>query len=113
MPARSLIALEALRDGAASIVTLETRVAPHRSLILARTGTTVRAFWNVCRHLPVPLDSGMGELAVDGLGRWVCQTHGARYRPEDGACVQGPCEGKALTEVKVEVIDGVVVVELD
>lgn len=113
MPARALIALEALRDGESRIVTLEVPATPYRSLIVTRTGSSVRVFWNVCQHLPVPLDSGLGDLVEDAQGRWVCQTHGARYRPDDGICVAGPCQGEALATVEAEVVDGVVVVDLD
>ena len=33
----------------------------------------------------------------------MCGTHGARYRLDDGMCVEGPCLGKALESVVVEV----------
>ena len=32
-----------------------------------------------------------------------CSRHGARFLIEDGYCVNGPCAGKSLNEVKVEV----------
>lgn len=67
----------------------------------------VRAYRNQCRHLAVPLDrEAKGEL-WDATGRWLeCRAHGARYRPDDGLCVEGPCRGSHLRPLTVEVRDG-------
>lgn len=74
---------------------------PKHSLLVVRTPSGVRGYWNVCRHLPIPLDCGAGSLpATDDL---VCQTHGARYRPEDGFCTTGPCEGTWLESIPLEI----------
>ena len=72
---------------------------PKISVVIVRTEAGWRGYWNVCRHLPIPLDAGLGELA-DGL---VCISHGARYRPEDGLCTEGPCRGESLEPVDVSV----------
>ena len=39
-----------------------------------------------------------------------CTGHGALFRPADGVCVAGPCEGEGLSPWPVEVRDGAVVV---
>lgn len=62
------------------------------------------AYWNVCRHIPIPLDAGMGYLHPGP--EWVCKTHGARFRATDGVCVEGPCEGLKLYTLDVHVQDG-------
>ena len=41
--------------------------------------------------------------AYDAL---VCCHHGARYRPDDGVCVAGPCVGGRLTRLEVVERDG-------
>lgn len=74
---------------------------PKRSILVVRTSDGVRAYWNVCRHLPIPLDAGTGVLPRGP--EIVCQTHGARYRPEDGYCFDGPCAGAWLEAIPVEV----------
>ena len=67
----------------------------------------VRAFKNECRHLPMPLDDRDPSELWDPAGRYlVCNSHGARYRPEDGLCVAGPCEGSHLKALPVHVSDG-------
>lgn len=76
--------------------------------ILLRLGSgEVRAYKNECRHLPVPLDEREPKEIWDAEARYlVCSSHGARYRPEDGLCVSGPCQGSHLRALPVVVRDG-------
>jgi nitrite reductase/ring-hydroxylating ferredoxin subunit len=77
---------------------------PRRSILVVRSVEGVRAYWNVCRHLPIPLDAGAGRLPTSPRpNELVCATHGARYRMEDGLCVGGPCTGALLDEIEVEI----------
>lgn len=77
--------------------------------ILVRTTAGVRAYKNECRHLPMPLDDREPGELWDEHGRYlVCNSHGARYLPDDGLCVSGPCEGSHLKQLPVVVEDGVV-----
>ena len=83
-----------------------------RSALVARKNGQIYAYANICRHVPVSLDLGDGEVAsVDGK-YFLCHHHGARYRVEDGACVQGPCEGETLVPLGVEIEDGELVLVL-
>lgn len=68
-------------------------------VVLDDTGA-VRAFANVCQHVPIPLDAGSRRF-LDEEGFLVCATHGALYRRSDGLCVQGPCRGRSLSPVAV------------
>lgn len=91
----------------------EARVVPHagpvpfRSILLVMGPDGPHAFFNVCRHVPVPLDAGSGLAPVED-GDWVCHTHGARYELLTGFCHSGPCRGSSLTELRLEVEAGVV-----
>jgi nitrite reductase/ring-hydroxylating ferredoxin subunit len=38
----------------------------------------------------------------------VCNSHGARYRPSDGLCIGGPCEGSHLRPLPITIEDGIV-----
>jgi nitrite reductase/ring-hydroxylating ferredoxin subunit len=77
---------------------------PRRSIIVVHSTEGVRAYWNVCRHLPVPLDAGLGRLPRAAQpGELMCATHGARYRADTGLCVAGPCTGAILDEITVEI----------
>jgi nitrite reductase/ring-hydroxylating ferredoxin subunit len=61
----------------------------------------VRAYVNLCPHRAQPVDVGDGRLWLDS-GDIECQAHGARFDPGTGACTGGPCEGAALTPLRVE-----------
>jgi len=68
-----------------------------RSILIWVEGGDVRAYCNLCRHLPIPLDAGTGRLK-----QLVCSTHGATYDPRSGLCTRGPCAGQALHPLQVE-----------
>jgi nitrite reductase/ring-hydroxylating ferredoxin subunit len=74
---------------------------PIMALLLLDDRGAIVAYRNLCRHLPVPLDGGTGELLSDDGAHLVCGTHGATYRLRDGYCVDGPCEGLALHRLRV------------
>ncbi|TSD09526.1 Rieske (2Fe-2S) protein [Haloglomus irregulare] len=63
------------------------------------------ACWkNYCQHwTDVRLDKGDGARVRDGE-LW-CNKHAATFRPDDGVCTYGPCEGAVLDEVEVTVHD--------
>jgi nitrite reductase/ring-hydroxylating ferredoxin subunit len=76
-------------------------------ILLALGGGEVRAFKNECRHLAVPLDDrDPGQLWDPDRRHLVCTSHGARYRPGDGLCVDGPCKGSHLKPLPIEVRNG-------
>lgn len=95
-------ALSSLVPGQPRFVAHPGGVPPKRSIIVVRTDEGVRAYWNVCRHLPIPLDGGAGVLPPGRPGELRCATHAATYRALDGICVEGPCAGKALEALPLE-----------
>ena len=60
------------------------------------------AYLNACRHQALPLDFGDAHFFDDAYDALVCCHHGARYRPETGECVDGPCAGASLTALRLE-----------
>lgn len=83
-----------------------------RSAVIARKGGRVYAYANVCRHVPLTLDLGDGEVHSADRKVLLCHHHGARYRIEDGVCEYGPCDGKALFALGVEESGGELVLVL-
>jgi nitrite reductase/ring-hydroxylating ferredoxin subunit len=85
-----------------------TAAGPHgpQAIVLRDRTGTLQAYLNRCQHLPVPLDAASGELLADDRVHLICLTHGATYRPEDGLCVEGPCEGEHLERLALETKDG-------
>lgn len=94
---------EELRDGAVRTRQLghDEDGLPIMALVLRDESGTIVAYRNLCRHLPVPLDGGTGELLSDDRAHLICGTHGATYRLLDGYCVDGPCEGLSLERLYV------------
>ena len=54
------------------------------------------------RHELMNLDFGDARFFDDDYDALVCCHHGARYRPETGECMCGPCEGGRLTALRLE-----------
>ena len=74
---------------------------PILALLLRDENGAIVAYRNLCRHLPVPLDGGTGQLLSEDGAHLICGTHGAMYRLVDGYCVDGPCEGLSLQTLHV------------
>ncbi|MCP4895462.1 MAG: Rieske (2Fe-2S) protein [bacterium] len=76
-------------------------------ILVRLNDTDVRAYKNECRHLPIPLDQREPAELWDASGKHLCcSSHGARYRPKDGLCVDGPCKGSHLKQLPLQVVDG-------
>ncbi|ABS62960.1 Rieske (2Fe-2S) domain protein [Parvibaculum lavamentivorans DS-1] len=77
-------------------------------MFLVRTDDALRAYVNECPHANQPLDSRPGRFLTQDEKSLICGGHAALFRIEDGLCTNGPCAGKSLQPVPVEVVDGVV-----
>jgi len=77
---------------------------------VVRQGDEVYAYQNFCMHAGHPLNwRPDGFLTGDG-SQIICASHGAIYEIKSGECVSGPCPGKKLRPVAVDVRDDDVVV---
>ena len=77
---------------------------------VVRQGDKVYAYQNHCEHVGHQLNwMPDGFLTKDNTAI-ICSSHGAQYEIESGLCFRGPCMGKALRAVAVEVRDGVIYV---
>lgn len=75
-------------------------------LIILRDGEGLRGYLNSCPHTGVRLEWRADDF-FDAEGHHLqCTTHDARFRPEDGHCIAGPCRGQALVPARLEVRDG-------
>lgn len=64
------------------------------------------AFLNRCRHQSLTLDFGDAQFFDEAMDALVCVQHGARYAPDTGQCLGGPCAGGRLTPLRLEERDG-------
>ncbi len=77
-----------------------------RDAFAVRYRGTTYGFLNCCRHQSLPLDFGDAHFFDDAYDALVCCHHGARYRPETGDCIDGPCAGGRLTRLVLEEREG-------
>jgi nitrite reductase/ring-hydroxylating ferredoxin subunit len=62
---------------------------------------TVQTYVNRCTHHDIELDWVTGAF-FDGQGEYLVRAmRGARYAPDSGRCIDGPCRGARLTRVPV------------
>jgi nitrite reductase/ring-hydroxylating ferredoxin subunit len=79
---------------------------PREALLVRGSDGHVRAYLNLCRHLPVPIDGGSRNYLTKDRQHLLCGTHGALYQRDDGKCIAGPCLHLQLIALAIELIDG-------
>jgi len=77
---------------------------------VVRQGTNVFAYQNYCMHVGHALNWKPDKFLTKDGRHILCAVHGAIYEIDNGLCVGGPCPGKKLKPLELEVKDGVVVV---
>ena len=82
---------------------------PFRGFVV-RQGNAVYAYQNFCMHVGHPLNWMPDGFLTRDRTAIICASHGAMYEIDTGLCVAGPCRGKALRRVDVEVRDGTIYV---
>ena len=83
---------------------------PVRGFVV-RVGGAVHGYLNRCPHAGHPLDLLPGRfLTADGT-LILCSSHGALFEKSTGYCVAGPCMGRALTPLALQVKCGLVLLD--
>jgi nitrite reductase/ring-hydroxylating ferredoxin subunit len=90
-------------DGARFAVTVD---GVARDAFVVRYRGNAYAYLNTCRHQSLQLDFGDARFFDETYDALVCCHHGARYRPESGECVDGPCVGARLTRLALDEREG-------
>ena len=103
-----VVRLRELGPGETRGFELEVDGQKDRAFVVRLASGELRAYVNRCRHANLPLDWG-DDRFVDAEGKLACRAHGARFEPESGRCFEGPCWGRQLRPVRVE-LDGDLVV---
>lgn len=81
---------------------------PLRGFVVAVRPGVVRAYVNRCPHAGHPLNLRPHRFLTPDAALIICASHGALFEREGGLCVAGPCAGRALTPLPVELLDGYV-----
>ena len=77
---------------------------------VVRQGDNVFAYHNHCRHLGHPMNWKPDSFLTKDRASIICSSHGAIYEIPTGLCIAGPCLGKSLRALPVEIRDGVIFV---
>lgn len=104
-----LCRLDDIAEGATRGFELGSGIDRLDLFVLRRDGRLL-AYRNDCPHAGSPLDMPQDQfLTADGR-HFLCHTHGALFRVEDGLCVSGPCLGRALTPIALRVDGGEILI---
>lgn len=82
---------------------------PFTGFVVRQRGE-IYAYQNVCMHVGHPLNWQPDSFLTKDGDAIICASHGALYKIESGECFAGPCTGRSLGKVDVEVRNGVIVV---
>jgi nitrite reductase/ring-hydroxylating ferredoxin subunit len=80
---------------------------PLRGFVV-RTATGVAAYVNYCPHAGHPLNIRPNWFLTPDGSLILCSSHGALFARDNGLCIAGPCQGRKLTPVPIEVMSGYV-----
>jgi nitrite reductase/ring-hydroxylating ferredoxin subunit len=80
---------------------------PLRGFVL-RVGNAYRAYVNRCPHAGHALNFRPHQFLTPDGALIICGSHGALFERDGGLCIAGPCEGKALTSLPIEILGGYV-----
>jgi nitrite reductase/ring-hydroxylating ferredoxin subunit len=100
-----LCRLEEIPDGTARGFVFGSG-ASRLDFFVYRRGDRLHAYRNACPHQGTPLELFPDRFLTRDGSRFLCSTHGAQFRTEDGYCLKGPCKGKSLEPFAVEVDAG-------
>jgi nitrite reductase/ring-hydroxylating ferredoxin subunit len=80
---------------------------PLRGFVV-RVGDAVLGYVNRCPHAGHPLDLRPQHFLTADGALILCSSHGALFEKASGYCVAGPCAGRSLTPVPLQVQWGLV-----
>jgi nitrite reductase/ring-hydroxylating ferredoxin subunit len=93
---RVLCRLEEIADGHAKGFYLD-----NDAIFVVRAGRQIFAYRNACPHTGGRLDWDDEDFMSESGEHILCQTHGALFRIDTGACLAGPCLGDCLASVAI------------
>lgn len=82
---------------------------PLRGFIV-RQGTRLRAYVNRCPHAGHMLNLRPNRFFAPQNDLLLCSSHGALFDPQSGECIAGPCFGKALQPLELQLAEDWVVI---
>jgi nitrite reductase/ring-hydroxylating ferredoxin subunit len=109
---RVVCRLAELEAGAVRAFTVGEGDWPLRGFVL-RCAQGVRGYVNRCPHAGHPLNLLPGRFLTPDGALILCSSHGALFEKATGYCVAGPCAGRELMPVALEIRAGYVLLAAD
>jgi nitrite reductase/ring-hydroxylating ferredoxin subunit len=109
---RVVCRLSDLEDGSARGFTIGTGGWPLRGVVL-RVGAEVRGYINHCPHAGHPLNLRPHQFLTPDRALVLCSSHGALFDKLTGYCLAGPCAGRHLRGVPLQIEAGFVLLADD
>jgi nitrite reductase/ring-hydroxylating ferredoxin subunit len=104
---RVVCALTELDDPGSRAFTIGRGDWPLRGFVVRR-GAEVHAYVNRCPHAGHPLNLQAHDFLTLDRSLVLCRSHGALFEITTGLCIAGPCAGRPLRRVPIEVVGGCV-----
>jgi naringenin degradation protein FdeD len=79
-------------------------------MFVVRTDAGCQAYVNACPHAFTPLETFTDKFLTRAKDQILCTTHGALFNLDDGFCTSGPCAGKSLVTIPIEIVDDQIVI---
>lgn len=105
---RRLCRLDEVPSGSCREFHLGSGDWPLRGFVVSLARGEVRAYLNRCAHLSYPLNYLPNEFLSYDRRMIVCAMHGALFEKHNGLCVAGPCLGRSLIALPVQISAGCV-----
>ncbi|WP_445115343.1 Rieske (2Fe-2S) protein [Acinetobacter sp. WZC-1] len=86
-------------------VKLKHPFRPEISIVVIHRDGQYFGYENVCPHFSVQLDYREGEFSIYNNEVIMCAHHSALFNIQTGECIDGPCKGQHLSQIKCEVMD--------
>ncbi len=68
------------------------------------------AYVNACPHAFTTLETFTDKFLTRNKDQILCTTHGALFNLDDGFCTSGPCAGKSLVAIPIDLLNGQVTI---
>ncbi|MDI4655311.1 Rieske (2Fe-2S) protein [Xanthobacter autotrophicus] len=108
-PGTNLGRLDDIPDGGGKEFVFGQGVNAWRMFVV-RKGASLYGYLNLCPHYSMPLNHQPDIFMSRDGTRIMCRQHLALFRVEDGTCLDGACDGRALDPVPLRLEHGQVVI---
>ena len=97
-PGETICKTSDLQNGQSLKFHFATGIGPEEAFLI-KYRDQFHAYVNRCQHVYIPLDYDDNDFFTEEGDYLVCKNHGAVYIPDTGECACGPCDGRNLARL--------------